>query len=92
MDPPCAGVAGAIGFTDYKKKPKARAQVLEPEEKVCKALMKAKNHTMWQKELPVAVGFTKPKLSRTVRNIEQRGLVKRTAYGATNQITLASKE
>ena len=66
--------------------------LLEPEQLVVKALIRAKDNTMWQKELQIAVGFTKSKLSRTIRNMEQRDLVKKIPYGTTNKIELIKKE
>ncbi len=72
-------------------KKEAFSHLLEPEQRVVDALFKAKDHTMWQKELQIAVGFTKSKLSRAIRNMEQRGLVKKIPYGATNKIELITK-
>ncbi len=82
-------------YTKNKKtmplKEKAFSHLLESEQAIANALLKAKDHTMWQKELQIAVGFTKSKLSRTIRNMEQRGLVKKIPYGATNKIGLITK-
>lgn len=73
-------------------KDKEFIHLLESEKVIVNALLKSKDHIMWQKELQIAVGFTKSKLSRTIRNMEQRSLVKKTPYGSTNKIELISKK
>lgn len=82
-------------YAKHKKtmpaKEKPFSHLLESEQGIVGALLKAKDHTMWQKELQIAVGFTKSKLSRTVRNMEQRGLVRKLPYGATNKIELIAR-
>jgi len=65
--------------------------LLEPEQHIFSILQKAKENVMWQKELQIATGFTKSKLSRTIRNMEQRGFIKKIPYGATNKIQLILK-
>ncbi|MGM5482175.1 MAG: helix-turn-helix transcriptional regulator [Nanobdellota archaeon] len=64
------------------------SHLLDPEEKVVNVLLKSNEHVMWQKELQIATGFTKSKLSRTVRNMEERGILKKIPYGSTNKIKL----
>lgn len=73
-------------------KEKAFSHLLEPEQAIVDALLKAKDHSMWQKELQIAAGFTKSKLSRTIRNMEQRDLIKKMPYGSTNRIELIVKK
>lgn len=79
-------------FARHKKvehiKETSFSHLLEPEQAIVNVLVRAKEQTMWQKELQIAVGFTKSKLSRTIRNMQERGLIKKTPYGATNKITL----
>ncbi len=91
-------IIGAVfySYTKNKKtmplKEKAFSHLLESEQAIVNALLKAKDHSMWQKELQIAAGFTKSKLSRTIRNMEQRGLVKKIPYGSTNKIMLIVKK
>lgn len=70
----------------------AYSHLLEPEQEIMKALLKSKNYTMWQKELQIAAGFTKSRLSRTVRNMQERGIIEKIPYGSTNKIKLINKE
>lgn len=67
------------------------SHLLESEQAIVHALLKTKNHTMWQKELQIAVKFTKSKLSRTINNMEMRHLVKKIPYGSTNKIELINE-
>ncbi len=43
---------------------------------------------VWQKQILQATGFSKAKVSRTIRNLEERGVVTKTIYGNTNKIAL----
>jgi uncharacterized membrane protein len=88
-------------FYLIKRKPKAKKarkkqvkqakeieqHLLESESAVIKALKGAKGE-MWQKQIQLKTGFSKAKLSRTVRNLEARGLVKRIPLGNTNKVKL----
>ena len=93
--------AAAIGsFMLLKRKPRARKtkrkgkqakdierHLLESENAVIKALKEARGE-MWQKQIQLKTGFSKAKLSRTIRNLEARGLVKRIPLGNTNKIRM----
>ena len=80
-----------------KRKPKSKARkkakkpgakeihLLESENAVIKSL---KEGTVWQKQIQLKTGFSKAKLSRTIRNLEARKLVKRIPLGNTNKIKL----
>ncbi len=46
---------------------------------------------VWQKQIQQATGFSKAKVSRIVRNLEERGVVTKTIYGNTNKIALKQK-
>ena len=73
-----------------KTKEKSReieSHLLESESAVIKTLKEAKGE-MWQKQIQLKTGFSKAKLSRTIRNLEARGLVKRIPLGNTNKIKL----
>lgn len=67
------------------KRPSKEIHLLEPENSVIKAL---KEGAVWQKQIQIKTGFSKAKLSRTIRNLEARKLVKRIPLGNTNKIKL----
>ena len=68
-------------------KPKKEIHLLESENAVIKAIKEA-NGEMWQKQIQIKTGFSKAKLSRVIRNLEARNLVKRIPLGNTNKIKL----
>ena len=89
-------VALTVLFFIIKRKPKARRKkakkpeakeihLLESEQAVISAL---KSGAVWQKQIQLKTGFSKAKLSRTIRNLEARKLVKRIPLGNTNKIKL----
>ena len=62
--------------------------LLDTEKKVIEELKKADKNELWQKQIQIATGFSKAKLSRLIRNIEARGLIKKIPMGNTNKIKL----
>lgn len=76
-------------------KPKAAAKdksvkemhLLESEAAVINALKKSGGE-IWQKQIQISTGFSKAKLSRVIRDLEARGLIKRIPLGNTNKIQL----
>ena len=78
-----------------KTKPKKQPQqviipgLMESEQTIVDLLKK--NNEMWQKNLLKETGFSKAKLSRTIRNLEERGVVTRTIYGNANKVSLKKK-
>jgi uncharacterized membrane protein len=46
------------------------------------------NGEVWQKQIQQATSFSKAKVSRILRNLEERGVVTKTIYGNTNKISL----
>lgn len=88
----------AFGFV-YKKRvqnkedfEKRFKHLVERERKVVDALMEEKDNIMWQKELQNATGFTKSKLSRTLKKMEERGIVEKIPYGTSNKVKLVEDE
>jgi len=69
------------------KIPKENLHLLESESSVINALKQAKGE-MWQKQIQLKTGFSKAKLSRVIRNLEARKLIKRIPLGNTNKIKL----
>lgn len=81
------------------KKPKAKSKeaekfedieryLVESEKAVLVELKKADRGELWQKQLQIATGFSKAKLSRVIRNLESRNLVEKIAFGNTNKVRL----
>lgn len=46
------------------------------------------NGEVWQKQIQQATNFSKAKVSRILRNLEERGVITKTIYGNTNKISL----
>lgn len=63
-------------------------QFVAHEQKVVHLLTEAPNQELWQKQLLATTQFSKAKLSRIIRNLEERGVVTKTIYGNTNKIGL----
>ncbi len=61
--------------------------LLESESAIFNSLKKSGGE-MWQKQIQIATGFSKAKLSRVIRNLEVRGLIKKIPLGNTNKIRL----
>lgn len=94
--------AGAILYTRRKPvkqerpKPKKKTvkvveqpvvpQLIDNEQRVVEFLKQ--NGEVWQKQIQQATGFSKAKVSRVVRNLEARGVIRKTPYGNTNKIAL----
>lgn len=64
------------------------AYLLDTEKKILEELQKSKSKGLWQKQIQISTGFSKAKLSRIIRNLESRGLIKKIALGNTNKIFL----
>jgi uncharacterized membrane protein len=67
---------------------KFEQHLLESENKVISELKKADRNELWQKQLQLATGFSKAKLSRVIRNLESRDLIRKIPMGNTNKICL----
>jgi uncharacterized membrane protein len=67
-------------------------QFIEDERKVVELLQNAPNHEAWQKTILQETKFSKAKVSRIIRNLEERGVVSKTIYGNTNKVTLKHTE
>jgi len=70
-----------------KKRGGVVEHLLESEKKVMSEL-KGVRGGVWQKQLQIKTGFSKAKLSRTIRNLESRKLIKKIPIGNTNKIKL----
>lgn len=82
-------IAIAFGIIIYfKRKEKNYDYLLDSEKKIIDELKKAPKKELWQKQLQNSSEFSKAKVSRVVRNLEARGLIKKIPYGNTNKIRL----
>lgn len=92
-------IAGATSwFVVYQQKktpPKpAKRKIVVPalidnEQKIVNFLKE--NGEVWQKQIQQATTFSKAKVSRILRNLEERGVITKTIYGNTNKIALKAK-
>ncbi len=90
-------IFGLVSFYLTRKRRKETQEthmpaLLENERKIVDALQKAKNRELWQKQLQIQTGFSKARLSRTLRDLEARGIIKKEPVGNTNKICLTREE
>ncbi|MEM4259443.1 MAG: hypothetical protein QXS38_01625 [Candidatus Pacearchaeota archaeon] len=76
-----------------KEKPKTKFEdveryLVESEKAVLNELKKSDRGEAWQKQLQIATGYSKAKLSRVIRNLEARNLVEKIPFGNTNKVRL----
>lgn len=74
--------------SSLKKETKFERHLLESEKKVVEELKKNAKKEMWQKELQIKTGFSKAKLSRVIRDLESRGIIRKIPLGNTNKIII----
>ncbi|MFP4116820.1 MAG: helix-turn-helix transcriptional regulator [Candidatus Aenigmatarchaeota archaeon] len=86
------GVIAALFFYYRKKRVEevldSFSHLLDKEKKIVEELAKADENTLWQKQLQHRTGFTKSKLSRTVRNLEERNVLEKIPHGTSNKVRL----
>jgi uncharacterized membrane protein len=75
-------------YSKTKKEKKFDKHLLESERKIIKELKSSDKEGLWQKEIQIKTGFSKAKLSRVIRNLESRGLIRKVPLGNTNKVTL----
>ena len=73
---------------EKEKVPEKYSYLLDTEKKVIEELKKADRNELWQKQIQITTGFSKAKVSRLIRNLESRGLIKKIPMGNTNKIKL----
>ncbi len=89
-------LAGGAYYRYRKKGERGRQQpaseltrnLIDDEKKVVEALIQSPEEGMWQKQLEIRTGLSKVRLSRKVRNLEQKGLIEKIPYGNANRIRL----
>jgi len=70
-----------------REKKEIKAELVDSEKRIVNSLKKA-NGELWQKQIQLQTGFSKAKLSRMIRNLEARGVIKKIPVGNTNKIKL----
>ena len=62
------------------------------EKEIIKYLLKRKRRESWTKEIVRDLGINKVRLSRKLRNLQQRGLIEKIPYGNENRIRLIKRK
>ena len=65
--------------------------LFEDEKKIVEYLLNKKGNEAWTKEILRDVGITKVKLSRKLRSLEQKEIIKKIPYGNENKIRILKK-
>lgn len=77
-----------FGYSNLKKKEKFTRNLVRSERKVMEILLKEKNKSLWTKNIVKESGLSKVKLSRTLRKLEEKGLIEKIPYGNENLIKI----
>lgn len=81
----------AIAFVATRLKRRVQEKTMNlygVEEELVHILLEAPEDGMWQNELVAKSGLTKVKVSRKLRNLEQKGVIEKIPHGNTNRIRL----
>lgn len=81
-------ILGGLFIFKYMKNKSNENYLLDDEKKVIRLLKKADKKELWQKNIQISLGISKAKLSRLIRNLESRGLIKKISFGNANKIRL----
>ncbi len=89
-------LAGGAYYRYRKKRGRSTQQpaseltknLIDDEKKVVEALIKSPAEGAWQKQLETMTGLSKVRLSRKIRNLEQKGVIEKIPYGNANRIRL----
>lgn len=76
------------GNRKEKKEAELTKNLFEDEKKIVKYLLDKKDNESWTKEILRDLNITKVKLSRKLRSLEQKEIIKRIPYGNENRIRL----
>jgi len=74
--------------TKNKKEEEITKNLFEDEKRIIKYLIGKNKKECWTKELVRDLGISKVKLSRKIRSLEQKGIIKKIPYGNENRIRL----
>lgn len=67
-------------------------ELIDAEQVIVDLLKEAKNNQLWQKQIQITGKLSKARLSRVLRNLEQRRVIKKEPSGNTNKIRLVTKK
>lgn len=74
------------------KKESLTKNLYEDEKKIAEYLLNKKDNEAWTKEIVRELGISKVKLSRKLRSLEQKELIKKIPYGNENKIRILKKK
>jgi len=80
-----------IAFLYLKKKKKREflyPALVEQEQVIIYLLKKAKDNVLWQKQIEIQSKFSKVKVSRILRSLEERKMIRKEPWGNTNKVHL----
>ncbi|MEM4181537.1 MAG: hypothetical protein QXX68_00010 [Candidatus Pacearchaeota archaeon] len=82
-------IAVISAYLIYKNRKKdLKIFLLDEEKRIIDFLKKCDRNECWQKNIQKELNFSKAKLSRLIRNLEARGIIKKIPFGNTNKIVL----
>ena len=81
------GVIASVFYKQVKKKNFTK-NLQKEERRIMDFLLKQKKNTVWTKDISKELEISKVMLSRKLRNLEEKGLIKREPYGNENKISL----
>ena len=77
-----------IGKKNKKEESELTRNLFEDEKRIVKYLLEKKSHEAWTKEIIRNLNISKVKLSRKIRSLEEKKIIKRIPYGNENIIRL----
>ena len=77
--------------TKEKKKKDVTRNLFGEEKKIIEYLIEKKGHSCWTKELSKELDISKVRLSRKLRNLQEKELISKEPHGNENRITLLKK-
>jgi len=86
------GFLALVGYVIRKRKKTITYPALIEHEKVIVELLKKEHGVLWQKQIQIQSKFSKVKVSRVLRSLEQRGVIKKEPWGNTNKIHLVEEQ
>ncbi|NCN86210.1 ArsR family transcriptional regulator [archaeon] len=75
-------------FSKNNKEKIFSKNLFREEKEIVEYLIKKKNKSCWTKEIVKELGISKVRLSRKLRNLEEKGLIKKEPHGNENRIIL----
>jgi hypothetical protein len=82
------GFGLALFLRKKKKVEVSYPALVEHEQVVVELLKNAEGNVLWQKQIQHKTGFSKVKVSRVIRSLVERGVIRKEPWGNTNKIHL----